>query len=116
MSPSIENPQVKIGTAEGKDAFEIFVDDSGSAAGFTQFVEYEQDGVKQRIFPHTFVKDEFEGQGLASKLVKEALDQSIEQGFRIVAVCPYIKNWIAKHSEYAQHSDAATAAHLEALR
>ncbi|WP_346876107.1 GNAT family N-acetyltransferase [Rothia sp. (in: high G+C Gram-positive bacteria)] len=66
----------------------MFADSSGSPAGFTEFFTYTESGGKQRIFPHTVVKEEFGGHGLASKLVKSALDQAIAAGYEPVIVCP----------------------------
>ncbi|HEX7131201.1 MAG TPA: GNAT family N-acetyltransferase [Iamia sp.] len=79
--------------ADGR--YEIVVD--GVVAGFTQFEE----GVGGVLaFPHTVVEDEFEGQGLASRLVREALDDVRARGRLIHPFCPYVKRWIQKHPDY----------------
>ncbi|WP_144793030.1 GNAT family N-acetyltransferase [Kocuria palustris] len=70
----------------------------------------------ERIFFHTEVDDAFEGQGVASQLVRFALDDAIEHGFRIVPVCPYVKSWLQKHEDYAPHAIAINPRHLEAVR
>lgn len=114
QAPSLENPSVRQGTGP---RYEIHVDDSGRPAGQTLFTDHESvEGVRQRIFPHTEVSEEFGGHGLASTLVRAALDASIAQGYRIVAVCPYVKGWVGKHPEYQEHVDATTPEHLQALR
>jgi uncharacterized protein len=111
--PTLERPRVVQGTTS---RFEIHVDGSGEPAGKTYLKDVEaSDGTRQRIFPHTVVGEEFGGHGLASKLVRGALDASIAEGFRIVAVCPYVKGWIAKHPEYQEHVDATTPEHLQVL-
>ena len=46
-------------------------------ATVTQFVDMPDSEPAERIFPHTLVKDEYAGQGLASILVREALDQTV---------------------------------------
>jgi predicted GNAT family acetyltransferase len=51
-------------------------------------------------FPHTVIDDAYEGQGLASKLVKAALDDVRESGLMIHVTCTYIKGWLGKHPEY----------------
>jgi predicted GNAT family acetyltransferase len=113
QTPTLENPQVIQGT---KPRFEIHVDGSGEPAGKTYIKDIETaDGVKQRIFPHTEVKEEFGGHGLASTLVRQALDASIAEGFQIVAVCPYVKNWVKKHPEYQEHVVPTTPEHLQSL-
>ena len=110
-----DSTQVTIGSQEGRQAFEIRVN-GDDVAGFTQFVDMPDTEPAERIFPHTLVKDEYAGQGLASILVREALDQTIADGKRIIAVCPYVKDWVEKHLEYAEYVNKTTKAHLDALQ
>jgi len=81
------------------DRFSISVD--GQQVGFTEYVD--RDG--QRIFPHTEVRDEFGGRGLATILVNEALQTSRDAGLRIVAVCPMVAGFVEKHDEFADVAD-----------
>ncbi|WP_237205438.1 GNAT family N-acetyltransferase [Rothia nasimurium] len=115
MNATLENPVITEREEGGRGAYEIFADSSGSPAGFTEFFAYTEGGVKQRIFPHTVVKEEFGGHGLASKLVKSALDQAIEAGYEPVIVCPYIKGWVEKHPDYADKTRKPEPAHLRFL-
>ena len=85
-------------TAES-DRFSIAVD--GQPAGFTEFGD--RDG--QRIFTHTEVADRFEGRGLATILVGEALQATRDAGLRIVAVCPMVAGYIEKHDEFQDAAD-----------
>ncbi len=78
-----------------RSRFEIRVED-GRLAGFTQY--RESDGV--RDFVHTVVEDDFEGQGIGSKLARAALDQTRADGLKVVATCPFTNGWIAKHPDY----------------
>jgi len=56
------------------------------------------------VFFHTEVRPEYEGQGLASRLASYALDRTVESGRSIVALCPFIKDYIERHPEpYAAH-------------
>jgi len=112
QAPALEDPRVVKGT---RPRYEIHVDDSGEPAGYTLIHDVEIGGQRQRIFPHTKVKEEFGGHGLASILVRRALDDSIADGFAIVTVCPYVKGWVAKHPEYAEHVVPTTPEHLQAL-
>lgn len=75
--------------------YEIVVD--GTVAGFTQFEETDG-GVLS--FPHTVVEDAYEGRGLASQLVRGALDDVRAQGRSIHPFCPYVKTWIQRHPDY----------------
>ena len=111
--PTLEHPQVR----KNGEKYEIVVDGGGTVAGSTVAVDYDAaDGAAQRIFPHTTVDDEYEGRGLASTLVREALEDTVAAGRRIVAVCPYVKNWIDKHREVAGHADPTRPEHLQFLQ
>ena len=76
------------------DRFTIAVDKQ--QVGFTEYAD--RDG--QRVFPHTEVSDAFEGRGLATILVGEALQATREAGLRIVAVCPLVVAFVRKHHEF----------------
>lgn len=90
---------------------------SGDAiAGKTYWVDASEAEQPERIFFHTEVDDAFEGQGVASQLVRFALDDAIERGFRIVPVCPYVKAWLKRHDDYAQHAVAVRPRHLEEVQ
>jgi hypothetical protein len=52
-------------------------------------------------FMHTEVPPELGGKGVGSKLVKGALDQARAEGLKVVALCPFVKAYIDKHSDYA---------------
>ncbi len=75
--------------------YEVVVD--GVVAGFTE-VHEQPDGVWS--FPHTVVEKAYEGQGLASRLVRGALDDVRAHGRQVAPKCPYVRNWVAKHPEY----------------
>lgn len=52
------------------------------------------------VFTHTEVDPRLEGQGIASTLVRTALDAVRASGRDVVAYCPYVKAWLARHAEY----------------
>lgn len=73
--------------------FELDVD------GVTAFSEYSRrDGVT--VFIHTEVPDALSGKGVGSKLARGALDLVRARGDRVIARCPFIAAFIAKHKEY----------------
>jgi predicted GNAT family acetyltransferase len=88
-------------TAE-EDRFSIAVD--GRKAGFTELVDH--DG--QRIFPHTEIGDDFEGRGLATILVQQALESTREAGLRIVPVCEMVAGFLEKNHEFDDIVDPVT--------
>lgn len=94
-----------------KSRFDVFVEETH--AGFSVYKDF---GETQRIFYHTEVFDDFEGQGLASTLTRTALGTSIQAGHRIVAVCPYVKKWLSIHDDFDDATDPLGREHLRALR
>lgn len=48
---------------------------------------------------HTFVDESLRGQGIASKLVEEAVKTIQEKGGKIQATCSYAVKWLEKHKE-----------------
>jgi predicted GNAT family acetyltransferase len=52
-------------------------------------------------FTHTEVPPALEGRGIGSALARGALDSARAQGFKVIAKCPFIGGYIARHAEYA---------------
>lgn len=88
------------------DRFSISVD--GQTAGFTEYIDHATDGGGQRIFPHTEVDSAFGGRGLATILVRQALETTRAEGLRIVAVCSMVADYIEKHPEFSDLVDPVT--------
>ena len=94
----------------GPDRYEIEAD--GTAVGFAQFV----DTGSERVFFHTVVGEEFGGRGLGGKLVSAALEATRAEGLTIVPVCAFVKGYVEKHPEWAEHVTQPTQAHRDAAR
>jgi hypothetical protein len=75
--------------------FEITVD--SELAGFTE-VSY-RDGVA--TFPHTKIDERFGGRGLATELIRSALDEMRRRGYLVRPLCPFVRGFIRKNPEYA---------------
>ncbi len=52
------------------------------------------------IFTHTEVPPQDEGKGIASRLVREALDDVRRRGLRIVPACSFVVAFVRRHPEY----------------
>jgi predicted GNAT family acetyltransferase len=104
---------ITISNNPDRERFEVL--DAGKVIGKAWYKAYDGDGPAERIFYHTVVTDEYAGQGLAGRLAKVALDETVAAGLRIVPVCPFIKGYIAKHPEYQASAVAITPAHLQFL-
>lgn len=97
------------------DRFNIYAS-NGEYAGFSLAVPYNTDAGGAIIFPHTEIFDDFGGQGLASILVRQALDAAIKDGQKIISICPYVTKWIREHEGYSEHTMPVRPDHLEFLR
>lgn len=92
------------------DRFAITAD--GVIAGFAQF--FDHDG--RRIFFHTVVDAGFAGHGLATEVIGTALAATRDEGLRIVAVCPLVKQYVERHADtWSAFVDRVTPAELELL-
>jgi predicted GNAT family acetyltransferase len=70
---------------------------NGQRVGIADFVD--RDG--RRIFPHTEVNRAFQGRGLATILVREALEATRPTGLRVVPQCWMVAEFIEKNPEFA---------------
>lgn len=77
------------------DRFSIAVE--GRTVGFADF--FDRDGT--RVFPHTEVNRAFQGRGLATILVREALEATREAGLKVVPQCWMVAEFIDKNPEFA---------------
>jgi len=50
---------------------------------------------------HTEVPARFEGKGIGSALVKQALDDIQQKGLALVPLCPFVAAYINRHPEYS---------------
>ena len=84
---------------DGHNRYELLDDDTVIG------VSVYRDAGNRRVFTHTEVDADYAGQGLASKLVKFALDDVRAKGKRVVPVCPRVAAFIAKDPSYADLVD-----------
>ena len=91
-----EQTQITVRDNPDEQRFEA-IDESGELLAISTYRRYED----RIVFVHTEVSDDAEGQGVGSDLVRTALDQVREEGLRVVAQCPFVKEWIRRHPDYA---------------
>lgn len=73
--------------------FELEVDGHRAIAAYQR-----EDGTI--TFTHTQVPHAIEGRGVASKLIRAALDASRDAGLKVVPQCPFVATFIERHPEY----------------
>jgi predicted GNAT family acetyltransferase len=63
------------------------------------FAAYQRRG-DVLVLTHTEVESEHEGQGVASTLAREVLDDVRRRGLRAMLRCPFLAEWASGHPEY----------------
>ena len=51
------------------------------------------------VFTHTEVLGGHEGRGIASQLVRQALDDVRRQELKVLPLCPFVAGWMARHPD-----------------
>lgn len=88
--------QVVVTRNEEESRWEARID--GALAGFAAYRVVDDD----IVFTHTEVDPAYEGLGVGGALARHALDEVAEDAsLRVVARCPFIRAWIARHPDYA---------------
>ena len=88
--PDVELPVVHNTAAK---RFEVILD------GKVAFSKYLLAG-EMIVIEHTEVPVELEGKGLASRIVRTALDYARAQKLKVMPLCPFTAGFIHKHPEY----------------
>jgi hypothetical protein len=94
MASAPEQGHVSIADNPTESRFEISVD--GVLAGFADY----RDGHAGRAFTHTEVAADYEGMGLASQLIRHALDEATRAGRKVLPFCPFVRAFIERHPDY----------------
>lgn len=78
---------------ENRIVYEI----EGQEIGEIEFKELDNNTVD--IY-HTYVNPDYQGQQIASKLVKELFKKLKKENKKAMISCSYVARWIEKHPEY----------------
>ncbi len=90
---SAPSRELVVTDAPERERYEAHLD--GELAGILEYV-----AKRSRIaLIHTEVLPEFEGQGIGSALVRYALDDARRRELRVIATCPYVQSYVARHPE-----------------
>lgn len=77
---------------KAEQEFELVVDGHRALAAY----QIEGDTI---VFTHTIVPKAIEGRGVASKLIRAALDSARDQGLKVVPQCPFVAAYMQRHPE-----------------
>lgn len=75
--------------------YELTID--GVPAGF---VEYRLRG-DTMVLPYIEIDPAFGGRGFGGRLAQAALDDARARGLKTEPTCPFIRDWVRAHPEYA---------------
>ncbi len=87
-------PAVEVVDDAERSRFEAWVD--GALAGVAEY-ERRPDRI---VFTHTEVDPPYDGHGIATRLVRDALDATRATGLPVVARCPFVARFIREHPDY----------------
>ncbi|MBO6244345.1 MAG: N-acetyltransferase [Clostridia bacterium] len=62
-------------------------------------IEFEEVEKGKFNIYHTFVDESLRGQGIASKLIEEAIKEIKNRNGKVGATCSYAKRWLEKHND-----------------
>lgn len=77
---------------KAEQEFELVVD------GHRALAAYQMEG-DTIVFTHTVVPKAIEGRGVASRLIRAALDSARDQGLKVVPQCPFVAAYMQRHPE-----------------
>jgi predicted GNAT family acetyltransferase len=77
---------------KAEQEFELVVDGHRALAAY----QIEDDTI---VFTHTLVPNAIEGRGVASKLIRGALDQARDRGLKVVPQCQFVAAYIKRHPD-----------------
>ncbi|MEQ3553420.1 GNAT family N-acetyltransferase [Pseudonocardia nematodicida] len=86
-----------IAVTDNRSANRFEAHDGDTLAGFAAYVRTSE----LVAFVHTEVDPAFEGRGVGSALARAGVESVQAEGLRVLAVCPFIAGWLARHPELA---------------
>jgi predicted GNAT family acetyltransferase len=62
--------------------------------------DYHAAGNGTLNFSHTFVPPELRGRGIADELVRQALEDVLARGLKVIPSCWFVRRYIDRHPRY----------------
>jgi predicted GNAT family acetyltransferase len=90
----VSDAQIAVFDNTGAERYEIQAD--GKPAGLLQY--RLRPGLIELV--HTEIDEEFEGQGLGSRLISFALDDARQRGLAVLPFCPFVNDYIRRHRQH----------------
>lgn len=85
------------GVTDNQEQSRFEIHDDGELAGF---ITYRRNG-NEITLVHTETVRGFRGRGVAGRLVTGALDLAAKEGLAVIPRCPFVRDWLDEHPDYA---------------
>ncbi|KAA9394256.1 N-acetyltransferase [Kocuria coralli] len=94
-----QNPEISLQHNAERNAIELF--DGDQKIGEVDYLEaHTPDGAAAWNMVHTGVRPQHRNRGLASQLVRFAMETAREHDRKVIPSCPYIQVWLRKNPDY----------------
>lgn len=101
------NPEMTVQKNGDRGSYDAVV--NGHVVGM--IVYHAPRGSQRVTLSHTIVVPEYRGRGIATRLVKHALDDLRGQDLKLTNYCPFVADYIADHPEYKELIDSRSPGH-----
>lgn len=95
QSPDPRGEALSVSDVPERARYEARVGEDGPLAAV---LTYERSG-EHITLQHTQVREEYEGQGIGSRLVADVFADLRERGLRVIPRCPFVVAWLKRHPE-----------------
>jgi predicted GNAT family acetyltransferase len=96
MIGRMEDKELTVTHDEASSRYEI------DLGGQKAVADYGLSGDGTMMFTHTEVPRQHTGRGVASRLIKFALDDARERGRKVLPYCSFVSAYIRRHPEYKE--------------
>lgn len=96
------NPELDVQKNDDSGSYDAVVD--GHVVGM--IVYHTPRGTRRVTLSHTIVDPEYRGRGIATRLVKHALDDLRAHDQTLTNYCSFVADYIADHPEYKELVDS----------
>ncbi|WP_328994446.1 N-acetyltransferase [Kribbella sp. NBC_01245] len=93
--------EITVGDSREHSRYEAH-DADGNLMGFA---DYRLSGATI-TFVHAETLPEYRGRGVAGRIARKSLDDAREAGLRVKPACPFYRDYLSEHQEYADLVDA----------
>lgn len=96
QGPEDDAVEVEISVSDNPAEHRFEIQYGDRLAGFAAYEERPEGWA----FVHTEIEPDLGGHGLASRLVRVAMDAMAERGTAVLPECSYVASWLGKHPDH----------------